>query len=91
MKTKTYNALTYRGPASVQEMTHCIFPFPSYLLVVSDLMLDQVINHLPISLFLYLPPSCHFSPLADLSDPQDVGEEGFLVSDDHRLLQLPAV
>lgn len=36
-------------------------------------------------------PSAVSSPLADLSDPQDVGEEGFLVSDDHRLLQLSAV
>lgn len=31
------------------------------------------------------------SPLADLPDPQDVGEESLLVSDDDGLLQVAAV
>lgn len=31
------------------------------------------------------------SPLADLPNPQDVGEEGLLVSDDDGLLQVAAV
>lgn len=53
-------------------------------------------NHEVIKRFLFLsspsvhPPS-HVSPLADLTHPQDVGKEGFPVSDDHRLFQLPVI
>ena len=41
--------------------------------------------------FLLLITRALSAPLADLSDPQDVGEKGFLVPDDHRLFQVPTV
>lgn len=76
------------------DMTHYIFAFPSCLQkhqVTSRQFESWIAFLFPFS-FISLPPSsCHSSPLADLSDPQDVGEEGLLLSDDHRLLQLPAV
>lgn len=37
------------------------------------------------------PSRCDSSPLADLPNPEDVGEESFLVSDDQRVVQLPVV
>lgn len=40
---------------------------------------------------LFHPFLCCFSPLADLSDLQDVGEESFPVHDDYCFLQFPAV
>lgn len=54
-------------------------------------MLVQLINHISISFISRHPSACPFSPLADLPDPQDVGEQSFLVSDDYRLLQIAAV
>lgn len=57
----------------------------------SDLAALHIINHFAVSVFSLSPFTLFSSPLADLTDPQDVGEEGLPVSDDHRLFQLPAL
>lgn len=58
----------------------------------SDLAALHIINHFGVSVFSLSPFTLFFpSPLADFTDPQDVGEEGLPVSDDHRLFQLPAL
>lgn len=58
----------------------------------SDLAALHIIKHIGVSVFSLSPFTLFFpSPLADFTDPQDVGEEGLPVSDDHRLFQLPAL
>lgn len=59
---------------------------------ISNLSVVQLINQVLLFSFICFSPSGRpSSPLADLPDAQDAGEQRFLVSDDHRLLQLAAV
>lgn len=63
--------------------------FPACWLSICNLSVVQLVNQvLLFSLICLHPSGCPFSPLADLPDPQDAGEQSFLVSDDHRLLQI---
>lgn len=86
---------------SHQETTHYTVPFPSHRFCLCprltlDLARVHPINHAATSLLPSSPSTLAsvgtmLSPLADLPDPQDVGEESLLVSDDDGLLQVAAV